>query len=507
MDEVLAFRVDADFFKTLPEKLYSRFEDIIRENISNFYDGDCTEAHVDRLDDGRVIFTGKGKYAGMEQEDVEAFLLLGTKYKKEVKYSRHFKRLFMGQSGIGRISTFKFYRTIEVESEKDGRRILFQIGEDHLKRLASGKVEVAIKRLPSEGENRTKISLLDPRSCSLIPQADKIKAYIRANLTPLLRCTKGPFKIYVNGEEVKPPERSLECEFRLEFEEAVRSLEGAVKGEILVSSKPFPKDEQGILLTVRLSPIARKSLGELAGDRSIDTLTPPERVSGYVDAPFLEPTASRDWVDEVHPSFKEFREAMRRVAAKVEEALEKRGAEVLESVERVAFEEAAKLLRKALNADPALSQVLGSAYADADMVAVPPPKPPEDADVTSRSEPTEQTTRRPSSTSSTTVAAKPREAAAKKKCGLIIDAREFDDEGTPYYFYPAELKQPAKLVLNRRHPLYRSRCGKKVRLRNYALLMLARELPNNAYSRGEEQNWAYGSLLHAIEVAMHAPLF
>ena len=499
MEEALAFRVDADFFKALPEKLYSRFEDIIRENISNFYDGDCVEVHVDRLDDGRLIFVGKGEYAGMGRDDVEAFLLLGTKYKREAKYSRHFKRRFIGQSGIGRISTFKFYRTIEVESERDGSRIRFQIGEGHLKSLASGSVEVPIKRLPPAGENYTKISLLDPRSRSLIPQADKIKAYIRANLAPLLRCTKGPFKIYVNGEEVKPPERG--AGFRLEFEEAVRNMEGAVKGEILASTKPFPKEEQGILLTVRFSPIARKSLGELAGDRSIDTLIPPERVSGYVDAPFLEPTASRDWVDEAHPGFKEFREAMRRVAAKVKGALEKREAEVLESVEKAAFEEAAKLLRRALSVDTALLQVLGNAYADADMVVVPPPEPPTGGK--ERGQRTGQTARRSLSACS---AAKP-ETAAKKKCGLIIDARDFDDEETPYYFYPAELMQPAKLVLNRRHPLYRSRCGEKARLRNYALLMLARELPNSAYPRSEEQNWAYGRLLHALEVAMHAPLF
>lgn len=490
-------RLAGGFFRAIVDRIYSRFEDVVREFFVDFY-----EADVERLDiwmpgNGEIVFEGRGRYAGMSAEELEAFLTLGTAYKREAKFSRHFRRRFAGEHGIGRMSAFKFYRRIRVESEKDGVAVAFEIDESHLDALSQNPYsQVEMAEFPPKGQNYTKISLLDPIDPSKVPPPERVKSYIRTNLFPMILNPKGPFQVAVNGEEVRGLEEAAKPEVKIEVREPVDGE--TLEGEIAVYPKPVPQEVQGILLLIRGSPICRKSLGELAGKRSVDSAIPPDRVTGYVDAPFLKPTASRDWVDESHASFAEFKAKMLRVAGKVLRAV--RQSEVLRAseLERAAIGEAVAIFSKAVRAEHEIAGMLGEAKVAANLfdkiMGLPPVKPA-----------------RPERQSSARL--KPKPAAGKaasnrrRSLGLIVKVEELNDEDTPYVFTPPQGEGlPAVFSLNTRNPLYVERRKKRWKLRNYALLMLAKGVSEHVKPE-YEANKIYSRLVRRLEAILNAQLF
>jgi len=495
----LNLRLAKGFFKAIVDRIYKRFEDVVREFFVDFYEADVERLDIWMPENGETVFEGRGRYAGMSAEELQAFLLLGTTYKREAKFSKHFRRRFAGEHGIGRISAFKFYRRIRVESEKDGATVAFEIDEAHLDALSQTPYsQVQLAKFPPTGLNYTKISLLDPINTSQVPPPERVKSYIRTNLFPILLNPKGPFKVFVNGEEVKGLEEATKPEVKVEVREPVDGE--ALEGEVAVYPKPVPEELQGVLLLIRGSPVCRKSLGELAGKRSIDAAVPPDRVTGYVDAPFLKPTASRDWVDESHAGFAEFTAKMLKVAGNVLRAL--RRSEVIRTSEseRAAISEAVAIFGKVVKAEPEIASVLGEARVDAKLldklVGLPPiklAKPPV----------------KPSAER-----AKPKRKAGlaaparKRSLGMIVKVEELEDEDMPYAFTPPQGEGlPAVFSLNSRNPLYVERRKKKWKLRNYALLMLVKGVSEHAKPEYNEVNKIYCRLVRRLEAALNVQLF
>jgi hypothetical protein len=492
-------RLAEDFFTAIVDRIYKRPEDVIREFFIDFWEADAEELYIQRAESAELIFEGRGRYAGMCQEDLDAFFLLGTPYKRERKYSRFFQRLFAGEHGIGRVSAFKFYRKIRVESERDGAGIAFEIGEDDLSKLSRNpKVKVEHATPPATGQNYTRISLVEPKVPAQIPPPEKIKSYIRTNLFPILLNPKGPFKVFVNGEEVKVLQEDV-------GEVAVEVLEnvdgGELRGRIAVSAKRLPDEVQGVLLLIRNSPVCRKSLGELCGRRSVDAELPPDKVTGYVDAPFLKPSASRDWVDESHPSFEKFRVAMRSVAREVLRTVKRE--EEIAGTEVEAVDEAMKILGKALGSEADFADLLGRAFVEPGSIGLKP---------TTRKQEGEQRRERTRAASEkrskVEFEGKRKVSVRRRELSLVVKLEPIADPNIPYFFLPSQGEgQAATFSVNTLNPLYLERRAKRPKLRNYVLVTLVKALSDSVKGEQNLRNSAWTRLVRGVQEAMHAPLF
>lgn len=501
VSEGFRLQLARDFFKLIVDRIYKRPEDVLREYVIDFWEADVEELHIRRLENGNLVFEGFGRHSGMCPEDLEAFFLLGTPYKRERKYSRFFGRRYAGEHGIGRLSAFKFYRKLHVESERDGGRTSFEISEGDLAELSMNREPlIQCSALPPTGRNYTRIALLEALNPSQIPGPERIRNYLSVNLFPILQNPKGSFKIFVNGEEVKPPTLERGAKVKVSELAAGERLEG----EIVISEGPLPEERQGILLLIRGAPVCRRSLGELTGKRSLDAIIPPDRVTGYLDAPFLKPSASRDWVDESHQSFEEFKHVMARVAGKVERVLVQSEAEKSFAVGRRSLGEAVKILGKALRFDAELAKLMGRAKVNVGEVGLKP--------IRLKAVHVETQRRKQPSNSAKQAGGKAEGAAVEarvKELGLVFSIEAFADPNIPFFFYPPQAEgQPATFKLNSVNPLYVERQNKVARLRNYIILMFAKGITDSIEdATSENRNSAYSRIIRSVEAVMRAPLF
>lgn len=349
--------LDPNLIETLADRTFTA-ESFIKEFVMNSYEADAERVEITVYDTGEVRIEDSGEYAGMGREDVKAFLTIATRYKTKRRFTDHYKRPIAGEMGIGRLSFFKAFKMLEVETEKNGRRIRFSFSEPLFSEVArKGRAPVYIEEIPPKGVNGTSLTFLGLKSESYRLSAEKVRRIIENHFSFLLMNLRGPFRIYVNGEEVKPrtlPPGAKRILIDRVVEGVVikggRAEDSRVTGQIVIL-KEKEKDPayQGIQLFIRGSPIgSRRSLGELAGDKTLDLSIPYEKVTGEIDVPFLKPSASRRWVDVNDYSYIKFREVMLEIAEQVKAEIQAQAERRIEKVKNAALESARKCLGKAL---------------------------------------------------------------------------------------------------------------------------------------------------------------
>jgi len=344
--------VDHDRLGRLIRERVFTVDSMFRELIKNSYEAEAEKVYIKVYEDGDIVFSDEGEHAGMSDEDIDAFLTIGTARKSGRRFTENFRRPIAGEQGIGRLSFTQLYRLIEVETEKDGRRRRFRLDEDMISSAFSGCVPVEVEELEPGGVNGTTITCMGLKEGTEKPTAEKVRKYIESNFRGILLRPIGPFKVFVNGEEVKV---SLPRGISINIEKAVEGVvvkgrlaeDSFILGHIIVAKEPV--EECGIQLSVNGAPIGpRRSLGELVGNRSVDEAIPPSKVWGWIEAPFLKFTMGREFIDTNHFSYHKFREKVLEVVAEIKEALKRRESEEISRIESSAFKEAKRLLEKAL---------------------------------------------------------------------------------------------------------------------------------------------------------------
>src|SRR3990170_1631787 len=108
-------KVHPSFFKEFATKTWVSPTEIVKELVENAFDEDATRVLVTVLTDGSIIIEDD---AGMDQNGVEKFLLLGSPHKRVETISPKLRRLRTGRYGTGRLSFLTSFQTMRIKTKR-----------------------------------------------------------------------------------------------------------------------------------------------------------------------------------------------------------------------------------------------------------------------------------------------------------------------------------------------------------------------------------------------------
>jgi hypothetical protein len=264
----IALKVHPSFFKEFATKTWVSPADVIKELIENAFDEDATRVLITILRDNSISIEDN---AGMDESEIQKFLLLGSPHKKVDSISPKLKRVRTGRYGTGRLSFLTSFEKMKIRTRKGNYHKSFLIDTKSLDALFSGKSnlhEIREKRLSRDG---TEIIVSDAKSfvdeLRLIKEIRKL-AVLRHPLFEVYIKKSGKFKewSFSDAELIGVPEiQGHKIPLRLD--------KGNIVGEITVARRPLTEDERGIAVMVGGHIVMRTLFG-------FDSKIP--RVTGFV---------------------------------------------------------------------------------------------------------------------------------------------------------------------------------------------------------------------------------
>jgi Histidine kinase-, DNA gyrase B-, and HSP90-like ATPase len=264
----VALKVHPSFFKEFATKTWVSPADVIKELIENAFDEDATRVLITILNDYSISIEDN---AGMDESEIQKFLLLGSPHKKVDSISPKLKRVRTGRYGTGRLSFLTSFEKMKIRTRKGNYNKSFLIDTKSLDGLFTGKSnlrEIGEPRLSRDG---TEIIVSDAKSVvdvsRLIKEIRKL-AVLRHPLFEVYIKKSDKFKEwnFSDAELIKVPE--------IQGHKIPLSLDkGNIVGEITVARRPLTEDERGIAVMVGGHIVMRTLFG-------FDTKIP--RVTGFV---------------------------------------------------------------------------------------------------------------------------------------------------------------------------------------------------------------------------------
>ncbi|MGI0005917.1 MAG: ATP-binding protein, partial [Nitrososphaera sp.] len=132
-------KVHPSFFKEFATKTWVSPTEIVKELVENAFDEDATRVLVTVLKDGSVTIEDD---AGMDQNGMEKFLLLGSPHKKVESVSPKLKRIRTGRYGTGRLSFLTSFESMKIRTRRGNFSKAFMIDGDVLDRLFTGNASL-----------------------------------------------------------------------------------------------------------------------------------------------------------------------------------------------------------------------------------------------------------------------------------------------------------------------------------------------------------------------------
>ena len=264
----IALKVHPSFFKEFATKTWVSPADVIKELIENAFDEDATRVLITILNDNSISIEDN---AGMNETEIQKFLLLGSPHKKLDSISPKFKRIRTGRYGTGRLSFLTSFEKMKIRTRKGNYHKSFLIDTNSLDALFTGKSnlhEIRETRLSRDG---TEIMVSDAKSLvdeiRLVKEIRKL-AVLRHPLFEVYIKKSGKFKEwnFTNAELIRVPD--------IQGHKIPLNLDkGSIVGEITVARRPLTEDERGIAVMVGGHIVMRTLFG-------YDTKIP--RVTGFV---------------------------------------------------------------------------------------------------------------------------------------------------------------------------------------------------------------------------------
>ena len=264
----IALKVHPSFFKEFATKTWVSPADVIKELIENAFDEDATRVLITILNDNSISIEDN---AGMDESEIQKFLLLGSPHKKLDSISPKFKRIRTGRYGTGRLSFLTSFEKMKIRTRKGNYHKSFLIDTSSLDALFTGKSnlrEIRETRLSRDG---TEIMVSDAKSfvdeLRLIKEIRKL-AVLRHPLFEVYIKKSGKFKEwnFTNSELIRVPD--------IQGHKIPLNLDkGNIVGEITVARRPLTEDERGIAVMVGGHIVMRTLFG-------YDTKIP--RVTGFI---------------------------------------------------------------------------------------------------------------------------------------------------------------------------------------------------------------------------------
>ena len=264
----IALKVHPSFFKEFATKTWVSPADVVKELVENAFDEDATRVLITILSDNSISIEDN---AGMDENEIQKFLLLGSPHKKVDSVSPKLKRIRTGRYGTGRLSFLTSFEKMKIRTRKGNYHKSFLIDTRSLDDLFRGKSnlrEIRESRLSRDG---TEIIVSDAKSyvdeLRLVKEIRKL-AVLRHPLFEVHIKRSPRFKewSFTNAQLIIVPD--------IQGHRIPLNLDkGNIVGEITVARRPLTEDERGIAVMVGGHIVMRTLFG-------FDSKIP--RVTGFV---------------------------------------------------------------------------------------------------------------------------------------------------------------------------------------------------------------------------------
>jgi Histidine kinase-, DNA gyrase B-, and HSP90-like ATPase len=267
-------RVHPSFFREFATKTWVSPNEIVKELIENAFDEDATICVVTIMKDGSVMIEDN---AGMDQDSMEKFLLLGSPHKKHNRISPRLNRVRTGRYGTGRLSFLTSFESMKIRTKRLKFEKTLVIDGNTLDKLFSGNALLDELHESSLGRNGTELTL---KGSKTVIDAFRLIKEIRK-----LAILRQPmFEVYI-----KETEKFVEWDLsgaqqiiapEIQGHRIMLNLEdGRITGELVIARRPLTEDEKGIAIMVGNHIVTRGNFGfdtkisKVTGFVRCDTLT------------------------------------------------------------------------------------------------------------------------------------------------------------------------------------------------------------------------------------------
>lgn len=298
----ITIQFDKSHLSSIGARLYSQSLDLVRELVANAYDADATKVNI-AIDSENLTVEDNG--SGMDRGGIEQYFTIGSPFKKENPVSNIFKRVRIGEFGIGKFAVLSLCDRFELYTfSKDyGATVIFD-RSDFEKR---GDWNMPIVEHSGSSEKAgTRVTLFHlKKPVSLFD----LERYL-INLFPL---TDKNFSIFLNEKKLQPTYIPGE-----RFKIIESTSYGTIKGEIIISSLMLNKDQIGVGVRVKEVLIKRDTF-EIEASHSLSI----RRLTGEVRADFLPVTTDRGNFLTDSKEYQFFYQVMKKKLRRVIKSLEK----------------------------------------------------------------------------------------------------------------------------------------------------------------------------------------
>jgi hypothetical protein len=261
-------KVHPSFFKEFATKTWVSPTEIIKELVENAFDEDATKVLITVLSNGSIAIEDD---AGMDQNGMEKFLLLGSPHKRTESISPRLKRIRTGRYGTGRLSFLTSFESMRIRTRRQKFTKALAINADVLEQLYTGNAKLAELKEPPLKREGTELLMTGAKTqldtFKVIKEIRKL-AILRHPLFEVYIKTADKFKEwhFDGAQIVKAPE--------IQGHRIPINLEnGKLIGEIIIARRPLSDDERGIAVMVGNHVVTRSNFG-------FDTKL--NRVTGFV---------------------------------------------------------------------------------------------------------------------------------------------------------------------------------------------------------------------------------
>lgn len=261
-------KVHPSFFKEFATKTWVSPTEIVKELVENAFDEDATRVLVTIMSNGSIAIEDD---AGMDQNGMEKFLLLGSPHKRVESISPKLKRIRTGRYGTGRLSFLTSFESMKIKTKRGGFTKTIVIDEEVLEKLYTGNAKLGELREPALKRDGTELLMTGAKIAvdmfRIVKEIRKL-AVLRQPLFEVCVKTADKFKEWnFDGSQViRAPD--------IQGHRIPVSLAGGtITGEIIVARRPLSEEERGIAVMVGNHIVTRSNFG-------FDTKL--NRVTGFV---------------------------------------------------------------------------------------------------------------------------------------------------------------------------------------------------------------------------------
>lgn len=261
-------KVHPSFFKEFATKTWVSPTEIVKELVENAFDEDATRVLVTVTSDGSIAVEDD---AGMDQDGMEKFLLLGSPHKKVESISPKLKRIRTGRYGTGRLSFLTSFDSMKIRTKRGSFTKAIIIDTEVLEKLYTGNAKLGELKEPALKRDGTELLMSGAKIVidmfRLMKEIRKL-AVLRQPMFEVSIKTADKFKEwnFDGAQVIRAPD--------IQGHRIPVSLEGGrIAGEIIIAKRPLSEEERGIAVMVGNHIVTRSNFG-------FDTKL--NRVTGFV---------------------------------------------------------------------------------------------------------------------------------------------------------------------------------------------------------------------------------